>query len=78
VHYSSVLKVDEATSKVLSWSDDAMTTSYGDHEWFSSPIIETSSEEFKWVETALPVGQGHWIVEDREQAVEYQIFKVTN
>jgi Protein of unknown function (DUF3237) len=58
VHYSGVLKVDETTGNVLAWSKDAKSTEYGDHEWFSGPIIETSSQKFKWVETTLFVGQG--------------------
>lgn len=79
IHYTGVLKIDEASAKVLRWSKDAKSTNYGDHEWFAGPIIETSSEKYKWVETSLFVAQGHWVVEDNgKQAVEYKIYKVTN
>jgi hypothetical protein len=78
IHYHGVLKIDGASQKVLEWSKDAKTTAYGDHEWFSAPIIETSSKDFKWVETSLWVGQGHWVVEGDQQAVEYEIFRVVN
>ncbi|EXJ60786.1 hypothetical protein A1O7_04939 [Cladophialophora yegresii CBS 114405] len=78
VHYHGVLKVDEAGQQVLGWSPDAKTTKSGDHEWFSAPIMETSDPKFKWVETSLWVGQGHWVVDETGYAVEYEIYKVVN
>lgn len=78
VHYKGVLKLDEAAGKVLSWAPDARTTNYGDHEWFSGPIFETSDPNLKWMETSLFVGQGRFVVEEKEAAVEYQIYKVVN
>lgn len=80
IHYTGILKIDEAAGKVLTWAKDAKTTNYGDHQWFSGPIIETSSEKFKWVETTLFVGEGRFIVEDggASEAVEYEIYKVVN
>ncbi|PVH75079.1 hypothetical protein DL98DRAFT_593467 [Cadophora sp. DSE1049] len=79
VHYNGILKIDEAGSKVLAWAKDAKTTNFGDHYWFSGPIIETSSKEFKWVENTAFVGQGRFIVDDDgAEAVEYEIYKVTN
>jgi hypothetical protein len=78
VHYSGVLKIDAKLKKVLDWAPDAQTTSYGDHEWFAGPIVETSDPKFKWVETSLFVGQGHWVVDQEGSAVEYEIYKVTN
>ncbi|RHZ62626.1 hypothetical protein CDV55_105681 [Aspergillus turcosus] len=78
VHYNGVLKLDEAAGKVLSWAPEARTTNYGDHEWFSGPIFETSDPNLKWMETSLFVGQGHFVVEEKEEAVEYQIYKVVN
>lgn len=76
IHYNGVLKLDEAVGKVLSWAPDARTTNYGDHEWFSGPIFETSDPNLKWMETSLFVGQGHFVVEGKDEAVEYQIYKV--
>ncbi|KAK7890391.1 hypothetical protein LTR67_008277 [Exophiala xenobiotica] len=78
VHYHGVLKIDEAANKVLAWGPDAKTTKSGEHEWFSAPIIETSDPKFKWVETSLWVGQGHWVADETGFAVEYEIYKVVN
>lgn len=78
VHYHGILKIDESGEKVLAWSSDARTTKSGDHEWFSAPIIETDDPKFKWVETSMWVGQGHWVVDETGSAVEYEIYKVTN
>ena len=78
VHYTGVLKADEATGKITAWANDAKSTNYGDHQWFSAPIMETNSKQHKWVETTLFVGQGRWIVDDQGSAVEYEIYKVTN
>lgn len=72
------MKLDDAANKVLGWTSDAKTTNYGDHEWFAGPIFETSDPKFKWVETSLFVGQGHFVVEGENSAVEYQIYKVVN
>jgi hypothetical protein len=78
VHYNGILKINEAGSKVLSWAPDAKSTNYGDQEWFSGPIVETSDPKLKWMETSLFVGQGRFVVEGKEEAVEYEIYKVTN
>ncbi|KAH9209193.1 hypothetical protein DL95DRAFT_394595 [Leptodontidium sp. 2 PMI_412] len=78
VHYTGVVKLDEAGNKVLGKAPDAQTTNYGDHHWFSAPVMETSDENFKWVESNLFVGEGHYVVNDGGNAVEYQIFKVVN
>jgi len=78
IYYQGVLKMDDAATKVLGWAKDAKTTQFGDHNWFNAPIIETSSEEFKWVESTLFVGEGRFIVDEKGSAVEYQIFKVVN
>jgi hypothetical protein len=44
VYYHGFLENDEAGAKFLRWDPDAKTTKCGDHQWFSSPRIETSSE----------------------------------
>ncbi|QDS75188.1 hypothetical protein FKW77_008591 [Venturia effusa] len=61
---------------VLSWSPEAKTTQFGDHTWFSQPIMETSDPAFKWVESTMFVGEGRFVVEERRTAVEYEIYKV--
>ncbi|KAI1612523.1 hypothetical protein EDD36DRAFT_239483 [Exophiala viscosa] len=78
IHYIGVLKMDEGAQKVLGWASDAKTTQVGDHHWFNQPIIETSDPEFKWVEDCVWNGQGHFVVDERGSAVEYEIYKVTN
>ena len=77
INYVGVLKSDEMLSKALR-GEDGRTTSFGDHEWFSSLRIETSSEAFKWAETTLFIGRGRCIVEGDETAAEYEIYKVVN
>jgi len=77
INYVGVLKTDEMLSTVLR-GGDGRTTSFGDHEWFTSLRIETSSEAFKWAETTLFVGRGRCIVEGGETAAEYEIYKVVN
>ena len=78
MHYQGVVKVDEATTKVLQLSPEAKTTNYGDQYFFTSPFIETSSEKFKWMETSLWIAQGHWVVDDKGWAVEYEIYRAVN
>ena len=78
VHYHGVMKFDEAISNWVSRSKEAKSTEFGDHEWFMSPRFETSSKEFKWIESAMFLGRGRCIVDGDEIAVEYEIFKVVN
>jgi hypothetical protein len=77
INYVGVLKRDEILSTLLS-GGDGKTTSFGDHEWFTSLRIETSSKAFKWAETTLFIGRGRCIVEGGEMAAEYEIYKVVN
>ena len=76
--YQGILKVDEAGEKLLAGAPDAKSTAYGDQEWFISPQIETSSEKFKWVEETVWLGQGHWVVDERGSAAEYEVYRVVN
>lgn len=78
VHYTGVLKIDEAISKVLSGAGDAKTTEFGDHQWFTAPEFETSDPALKWIEDAAWVGQGRVVVDERGSAVDYEIYRVTN
>jgi hypothetical protein len=78
VQYQGILKVNDAVAKVLGGAPDAKSTEYGDQEWFMCPFIETSAEKFKWVEDTMWLGQGHWIVDEKGTAVEYQVFRVVN
>lgn len=71
------MKVDDLLSAVLR-GEKSESTSFGDHEWFTSLQIETSSEAFKWVQTTLFIGRGRCIVEGDETAAEYEIYKVVN
>jgi hypothetical protein len=78
VQYQGILKVTEAGGKVFSGAPDAKSTEYGDQEWFISPIIETGAEKFKWMEETVWVGQGHFVVDEKGSAVEYQVYRVVN
>jgi hypothetical protein len=68
-----VMEIDAALSKVLTGAEDAKTTSFGDHHWYSTPISETSDPTSKWIEDAAWVGQGRVVVDERGSAVEYEI-----
>ena len=78
VHYTGVMKLDAPLSKVLIGAEDAETTSFGDHDWYSTPIFETSDPSLKWIEDAAWVGQGRVVVDERGSAVEYEIYQVVN
>jgi hypothetical protein len=68
-----VMKIDAALPKVLRGAEDAKTTSFGDHHWYSTPIFETSNPTSKWIEDAAWVGQERVVVDERGSAVEYEI-----
>ncbi|KIX00767.1 uncharacterized protein Z518_09832 [Rhinocladiella mackenziei CBS 650.93] len=79
IHYNGVVKFDESLVGFFQWGQDAKTTSFGDHHWFTMPIMETNHTEYKWVEETVFVGQGRCVVDsDGAQAVEYQIYRVMN
>ncbi|KAL5610533.1 hypothetical protein FOBRF1_006650 [Fusarium oxysporum] len=78
IHYTGVLKIEEAVIKFLTKAKDAKSTEFGDLDWFAAPIMETSDEKFKWVENALFVAEGRLVIDQQGSAVEYQIFKVSN
>jgi hypothetical protein len=71
------MRNDEMLSNVVK-GEGGRTTSFGDHDWFTSLRIETSSEAFKWAETTMFVSRGRCIIEEGETAVEYEIYKVVN
>ncbi|KAJ5609626.1 hypothetical protein N7528_010193 [Penicillium herquei] len=78
IHYKGLLKMDEKATKILSGAPDAQSTEYGDHEWFTTPVMETDDPNFKWIESSVFVAQGHLIVDDPQSALEYQIYKLVN
>lgn len=77
-HYPGILKMNEAVSKIIGATPDAKATNYGDNEWFTTPVIETSSKEFKWLESTVLVGQGHWHIDEKGTAAEYEIYRLVN
>ncbi|KAL6245508.1 hypothetical protein RBB50_007507 [Rhinocladiella similis] len=77
-HYPGILKMNEAVGKIIAARPDAKATNYGDTEWFTTPVIETSSKEFKWLESSVLVGQGHWHIDEQGTAAEYEIFRLVN
>ena len=78
IHYNGRLKLDEKANKVLGWESDAKSTEYGDHYWFSAPVVETSDPKLKWVEDVIWIGQGRFVVDESGSAVEYRIYQVEN
>ncbi|EXJ59432.1 uncharacterized protein A1O5_12057 [Cladophialophora psammophila CBS 110553] len=79
LHYPGILKMDEATQLVLQWSPEAKTTRSEDHYFVTTPVFETSSQDFKWMEQNIFIGHGHWYIPgDGTQAVEYEIYKVVS
>ena len=72
------MTIDASLSKVLTGAEDAGTTNFGDHHWYSTPIFETSDPNLKWIEDAAWVGQGRVVVDERGSAVEYEIYQVVN
>lgn len=76
MHYTGKLQVDDASWLPLNFSSDAKSTQCGDHEWFSTPNMETSDPEFKWVENSIFLGEGRWHVgDDGSTAIEYEIYR---
>lgn len=78
IYYRGILKGDEKATKVLTFAPDAQSTEFGDHSWFTTPRIETSHPDFKWVESSVFVGQGRLIADSTGTAMEYQISRVVN
>jgi hypothetical protein len=73
-----VAVISDAINKVISFAPDAKTTPFGGTYFFINPKFTTSSKQFKWIETALFVGQGHFVVDSEGNAVEYLIYQVVN
>ncbi|KAF2105815.1 hypothetical protein BDV96DRAFT_655287 [Lophiotrema nucula] len=82
IQYRGVLHIDVAAEKILSGDTEAQTTEFGEHTWFVTPRFETNSEEWKWIENEVWVGQGRLVVDGEGEgggrAVEYRIFRVVN
>lgn len=70
--------MDEKASEVLSFASDAKSTQFGDHYWFSSPIMVTSCPDFKWIEGSWFVGRGRFQVDEKGTAIEYEIYEMEN
>lgn len=78
MRYTGVMKNDEATAKVLGWAEDAETTQFGQHEWFTGPKFETSDPSLKWIEDAFWVGRGRCVVDEGGRGIEYEVLRVVN
>lgn len=79
ISYKGVVKLDEAVQEFARWNGKAKTTSFGDHQWFITPLIETNHPNYKFWEETVFVGQGRCIVESQgAQAVEYEVHQVSN
>ena len=73
-----MVKNDEATGKVFGFGEDAKTTQFGDHQWFTGPKFETSDASLKWIEDAFWVAQGRCVVDQEGIGIEYEIYQVMN
>lgn len=78
MRYTGVMKNDEATAKVLGFAEDAETTQFGEHEWFTGPKFETSDASLKWIEDAFWVAQGRCVVDQGGIGIEYEIYQAVN
>ncbi|KAI9925323.1 hypothetical protein ASPWEDRAFT_176850 [Aspergillus wentii DTO 134E9] len=79
IHYTGIMQLDDKIKKFLQGSPDAVTTDFGEHYWFQTPLFETSHPDLKWIEQAFFVGRGRLVVEKGlPSAVEYQICRVGN
>ena len=77
IQYTGFLATDEATTKASRRVPDAKPTDFGDTNWFTRLIIETSDHRLKWLETSILVGQGRVHLDDQGTAAEYLVYKVT-
>ena len=72
------MKNDGATVKVLGWAEDAQTTEFGEHQWFTGPKFETSDPSLKWIEDTFWVAQGRCVVDEGGNGIEYEVYQVVN
>jgi hypothetical protein len=76
--YTGITETTPAANALLSGSPNAKGTNYGDQYWFVTPVIETSDEKFKWMGGTVWLGMGHWVVDGKGKAVEYEVYRVRN
>ncbi|KAG2415538.1 hypothetical protein HFD88_006729 [Aspergillus terreus] len=76
IQYTGYLGLDADARRFMAQAADARTTAYGDHDWWTRLVIETSAPRFKWLERTMLVGRGRWVREADVRAVEYQVFEV--
>jgi hypothetical protein len=76
--YTGIVEITPTANALLSNASDAKGTNYGDQYWFTTPIIEISDEKFRWMERTVWVGMGHWAVDEKGKAVEYEAYRVKN
>ncbi|KAM0329713.1 hypothetical protein ACHAPQ_006631 [Fusarium lateritium] len=77
VNFKGVLQIDEKWMEVFTKDPKARTLDFGENYWLSSPILETSHPDLKWVERSEFVGELRWLVEeDGSVAVENSIYVV--
>jgi hypothetical protein len=69
--------LDKASQLAFGWSPEATSTKAGDHQWFTTPIIEVSNEKYKWMEQNWFVSQGHWeIPGDGTEHAVHDVYKL--
>lgn len=76
IQYKGHTILDEAATKIFSFSPEAKSTAFGDSPWAIIPTLETSDEQLKPLETVQLLGQGRWTAELGVLGVEYAVYAV--
>jgi len=74
MRYEGVGQMDDKAAQARSGTSDARSTQYGDHEWFTTPVFETNHPDWKWLEAAVFVAEGRWVVEEDGAWVENEVY----
>lgn len=61
----------------MGYDPKAKSTTFGEHEWYVNPVIETNDADIKlWAESSFFVGEGRWVAEKGEVGVEYAVYRL--
>ncbi|OQO13403.1 hypothetical protein B0A48_01631 [Cryoendolithus antarcticus] len=78
LYYTGIVRLDEKLGLLFTFSPEVETTKSSDHYFVTTPTIEASNEEHKWMERTIFVSHGHVYVEGDRLAVEYEMYKNSN
>ncbi|KAF2101113.1 hypothetical protein NA57DRAFT_74701 [Rhizodiscina lignyota] len=77
-HYPGIIQINEKVMKAMTYAPDAKSTEFEDLEFWTSPIVEISNKELKWLERSMLVAQGKLIHDDGGYGVEYEVYKLAH